>query len=301
MRDALYLTMKNIQLYDYQQDMLERIKAAFCSHRSVMVQMPTGTGKTHVLAAVVETFVVGLQKKVWIVAHRHELIEQIEAILEKYDIGEKTALVEVMSIQWLSRHYREMEDEPGLIVIDEAHHAPAGSYAEIMRAFPKTKKLGVTATPCRLNGRGFTDLFELMLESWSVNRFIAEERLCDAVLQHASGKKGIVYAIDIQHADHITEYYRGMAGTVINSIIVSSGVDVHMKHHGPHSLRHSLASALLKEDSSLPVISEVLGHKRTDTTMVYLRIDIQSLLKCANPVPVVADGFYTQRGGAFYE
>ena len=228
MRDALYLTMKNIQLYDYQQDMLERIKAAFCSHRSVMVQMPTGTGKTHVLAAVVEAFVGVQQKKVWIVAHRHELIEQIEAILEKYDIGEKTALVEVMSIQWLSRHYREMEDEPGLIVIDEAHHAPAGSYAEIMRAFPKTKKLGVTATPCRLNGRGFTDLFELMLESWSVNRFIAEERLCDAVLQHASGEKGIVYAIDIQHADHITEYYRAQ-GIKATSISCTTAPDERAK------------------------------------------------------------------------
>lgn len=94
---------------------------------------------------------------------------------------------------------------------------------------------------------------------------------------------------------------RGMVGSAINSIIVSSGVDVHMKHHGPHSLRHSLASALLKADSSLPVISEALGHKHTDTTMVYLRIDVQSLLKCANPIPVIADGFYTQRGGAFYE
>lgn len=92
---------------------------------------------------------------------------------------------------------------------------------------------------------------------------------------------------------------RVMVGTAINSIIVRSGVDVHMKHHGAHSLRHSLASALLKEGSSLPVIPEVLGHKHTDTTMVYLGIDVQSLLKCANPVPAVADGFYTQRGGAF--
>jgi site-specific recombinase XerD len=94
---------------------------------------------------------------------------------------------------------------------------------------------------------------------------------------------------------------RMMVGSAINAIIVSSGIDVHMKHHGPHSLRHSLASALLKGDSSLPIISEALGHKHTDTTMVYLRIDVRSLLKCANPVPAVADGFYTQRGGAFYE
>jgi len=87
----------------------------------------------------------------------------------------------------------------------------------------------------------------------------------------------------------------------INEIIMRSGVDINLKHHGPHSLRHSLASAMLHEEISLPVISESLGHRRTDTTMVYLKIDIPSLMKCALPVPSVSEGFYTQRGGAFYE
>ena len=87
----------------------------------------------------------------------------------------------------------------------------------------------------------------------------------------------------------------------INEIIKQSGVDINLKHHGPHSLRHSLASAMLHEEASLPVISESLGHRHTDTTMVYLKIDITSLMKCALPVPSVTEGFYTQRGGAFYE
>lgn len=87
----------------------------------------------------------------------------------------------------------------------------------------------------------------------------------------------------------------------INEIIIQSGVDINLKHHGPHSLRHSLASAMLHEEAPLPVISESLGHRHTDTTMVYLKIDITSLMKCALPVPSVTEGFYTQRGGAFYE
>ena len=90
------------------------------------------------------------------------------------------------------------------------------------------------------------------------------------------------------------------ACSAINNIITNSGIDVNLKHHGPHSLRHSLASAMLKNESSLPAISEALGHKHTDTTMVYLKIDIHSLLKCALPVPIVHDGFYSQRGGAYY-
>ena len=86
----------------------------------------------------------------------------------------------------------------------------------------------------------------------------------------------------------------------INEIIIKSGVDTSGKHHGPHSLRHSLASAMLKGGSMIPVISESLGHRSTQTTLAYLKIDIRSLLKCALPVPEIADGFYMQRGGAFY-
>ena len=86
----------------------------------------------------------------------------------------------------------------------------------------------------------------------------------------------------------------------IQNIIIKSGVDTSGKHHGPHSLRHYLASAMLNGGSMIPVISGVLGHRSTQTTMAYLKIDIQSLMKCALPVPEIADNFYMQRGGAFY-
>ncbi len=87
----------------------------------------------------------------------------------------------------------------------------------------------------------------------------------------------------------------------INGIISRSCIDTAGKHHGPHSLRHSLAGAMLNEGTMLPVISETLGHKSTQTTMLYLKIDITSLLKCALPVPSVPNAFYMQKGGAFYE
>lgn len=77
-------------------------------------------------------------------------------------------------------------------------------------------------------------------------------------------------------------------------------MDITSKHHGPHSLRHSLASAMLEGGATIPVISESLGHRSTQTTLTYLKIDIQSLLKCALPVPSVDEDFYMQRGGAFY-
>ena len=93
---------------------------------------------------------------------------------------------------------------------------------------------------------------------------------------------------------------KNMVCAAINGIILRSGVDTSGKHHGPHSLRHSLASAMLNGGSLMPVISESLGHRSTQTTLSYLKIDIRSLQKCALPVPEIADCFYMQRGGAFY-
>ena len=93
---------------------------------------------------------------------------------------------------------------------------------------------------------------------------------------------------------------KSMVSSAINAIICKSGIDVTAKHHGPHSLRHSLASAMLENGTMMPVISESLGHRSTETTLTYLKIDIMSLRKCALPVPSVPENFYMQRGGAFY-
>ena len=283
--------MKNdIQLYDYQEEMRGKIDAAFKSCQSVMVQMPTGTGKTYLLASVVYGEIERSDKaSVWIVVHRRELVEQIEDTLEKFGemlngkIKSDTYLpllsenprIKVMSIQWLSRHYEELEEQPSLIVVDEAHHAVAKTYAEVMNAYPEAKKLGVTATPCRLRKRGFTKLFDTLLMSWSTKRFIAAgrlslydymsikadsedqrrilgltqrgadgdfslkemsekldvrpsiERLCDTVLRYAADKKGITYAIDIAHAEHIAEEYRQHG---INAVAISSKTAKEERH-----------------------------------------------------------------------
>jgi integrase/recombinase XerD len=80
-----------------------------------------------------------------------------------------------------------------------------------------------------------------------------------------------------------------------------SGVDTTGRKHGAHAMRHSLASRFLENKESIPVISEALGHQSTTTTMSYLRIDVESLRKCALNVPLVDKSFYEQEGGAFYE
>ena len=266
--------MNKIKLFDYQEDMKERIEKALRLHRSVMAQMPTGTGKTYLLTAVIDSFVSNNpMEKVWIVAHRRELVSQIDETVRKfhsYSASNTSSLlssVKAMSIQWLMRHYDEIEEEPGMIVIDEAHHALAKIYKEMWERFPKAKFLGLTATPCRLNGKGFTDLFDVLVQSWAVPEFISKGRLAtydfvsiksDGVTQRlidslqkrgADGdyqnkemdmllnkkpsidrlyrsleefgkdRKGIVYAINISHAQKITKLYQehGVKAIAIDS------------------------------------------------------------------------------------
>ena len=266
--------MKEIKLFDYQEDMKERIEKALRLHRSVMAQMPTGTGKTYLLTAVIDSFVShNPMEKVWIVAHRRELVSQIDETVRKfhsYSASNTSSLlssVKAMSIQWLMRHYDEIEEEPGMIVIDEAHHTLAKTYKEMWERFPKAKFLGLTATPCRLNGKGFTDLFDVLVQSWDVPEFISKGRLAtydfvsiksDGVTQRlidslqkrgADGdyqnkemdmllnkkpsierlyrsleefgkdRKGIVYAINISHAQKITKLYQenGVKAIAIDS------------------------------------------------------------------------------------
>ena len=373
--------MNVIKLFDYQEDMKERIEKALRLHRSVMAQMPTGTGKTVLLASVVESFLREHSNcNVWIVAHRRELVSQIRETIQRVfskthpfsltikedfsnhpvnsskitpslftlkegstshphplssgaregtapprrseplrskdggpskvspdcagwdrlgaaclrpteGLGDHLGMsgaskvspdclsagafnvpIKAVSIQWLSKHYDEIEEEPGMIVIDEAHHALAKTYKGMWDRFPKAKFLGLTATPCRLNGKGFTDLFDVLVQSWSVPEFISKgrlatydfvsiksdgvtqglidslqkrgadgdyqnkemdmllnrkpsiERLYRSLEEFGKDRKGIVYAINISHANAIAEFYRehGIAAVAIDSKTPSS-------------------------------------------------------------------------------
>lgn len=81
---------------------------------------------------------------------------------------------------------------------------------------------------------------------------------------------------------------------IIQKYISRSGIKYDERHHGPHAFRHSLATNLLAKEIPLPVISSVLGHKCTESTMFYLRVDVNSLKKCALEVPSVENLYQNQ-------
>ena len=172
-------------LRDYQSDICSRVSDAFDKHRSVMVQMLTGTGKTMVLAELVKRLMMKDEGiRILIVAHRRELIEQIKATVKRMGlnadnqlsvINNQTIIVE--SIQTISRRIDALDFIPSLVVIDEAHHALAKTYKMMWEKWPDVKFLGLTATPCRLNGKGFTDLFDVLVQSEDIPNFIKEKWL----------------------------------------------------------------------------------------------------------------------------
>ena len=91
-----------------------------------------------------------------------------------------------------------------------------------------------------------------------------------------------------------------MVSKTADRVILGSGINIGDRKHGAHALRHTMASMLLESQVSLPVISSLLGHSNIQTSMCYLRIDIEALRQCALEVPEVQETFYTQKGGAFY-
>jgi superfamily II DNA or RNA helicase len=181
---------KDKSLRDYQQNAKENIFSAWDEVDNVMFQMPTGTGKTRLFTSMIGDIkawgvVNSVEKRILIVAHRIELIEQISDNLKRYRIphgiiagGRERDLrqqIQVASIQTIT-HHSNANAINGLkvdfIIIDEAHHSVANSYNKLWNLFKNAKKLGVTATPWRMNNRGYTQLYDKLILSSPIDDFI---------------------------------------------------------------------------------------------------------------------------------
>jgi superfamily II DNA or RNA helicase len=170
-----------LALRDYQQALISEIYHQWQSgQRNVLAQLPTGGGKTIVFGEIAREF--HQHEQVLILAHRDELIRQAAdkvrticgcevGIIKSGEDFHPDAPVQVASVQSLVNRLNWLEC-PGLIVIDEAHHVTAASYRKILDAYPDSYRLGVTATPARLDGGGFEDLFDSLVCGPSVSDLI---------------------------------------------------------------------------------------------------------------------------------
>jgi len=192
-----------IEIRDYQRQGIQEIYEAWKSVRRVMFQMPTGTGKTVLFNRIVKQ---ELERgnTVLIIAHRQELIEQnARRLKDDFQINAGIIMgrhptnlslpVQVASIQTLSnRDYPSLN--PSLIIIDEAHHVVAASYIKLLSEYPEARILGVTASPIRLSGEGFTDSFDTLITSKSIAEFIQDGHLAQIEYR---GRKEIWSKLDL--------------------------------------------------------------------------------------------------------
>lgn len=158
-----------MQLRAYQQRAIDDLRSAFAAgHRAPLLVGPTGMGKTVIITAIANG-AAARGRNVLILVHRRELIRQTSQKLQWVGLEHGTiaagepatdAPIQLASVQTLVRRLHRMDWAPALIIIDEAHHASAGSWAKILDHWPDAYRLGVTATPCRLDGRGLSDAFD---------------------------------------------------------------------------------------------------------------------------------------------
>ena len=267
-------------LRPYQQKAKKEIFESWDEIDNVMFQMPTGTGKTRLFTSIIRDINdYSLKRKepvkILIVAHRTELIDQIDESLDKYHVPHSVIAgskkrdykkpVIVASIQTIT-HPKNLKDAEKLnvrfVIIDEAHHALATTYKKLWDLYPGSKKLGVTATPWRMNHQSFTDLFDKLVLSMPIKDFIKQgylapykyfslrsdsdilntiddieldkfgeymdssmeekmdigrirAQLLQSYLALAEGKKGIIYAINIVHARHVSKEYQDAGYKVV--------------------------------------------------------------------------------------
>jgi superfamily II DNA or RNA helicase len=221
--------------------------------RAVMFQLATGAGKTVLFVSIIRKFIKA-GKRVVLIAHREELIAQAWETLRRYEIWAgiiKSGVPEnfhlpcqVASIQTICR--RQRLPKADLVIIDEAQHSQDdNSYGDVLlRHWPSSRILGVTATPYRLGGKGFTSIFDSLVLGPSVKDLIAAGYLCPfkyyvsynpdlsktkinrgdyqiddlekamrlapivaSYFDHCKGKSGICFAVNVTHSQAIVRQY----------------------------------------------------------------------------------------------
>ncbi|MBA3993404.1 MAG: ATP-dependent helicase [Cyanobacteria bacterium DS2.3.42] len=171
-----------MELRLYQEKLKVKARKELRNSDSVCVVLPTGGGKTVIFCAITKA-AIERAKSVWIAVHREELLDQTCKALRRFGIPhgviaagvpECTAYVQVAMIQTLQRRLSRWT-APDVLIVDECHHAPAKTYADIIEWLPKqSKSLGFTATPERLDGKGLGKHYKVMIEGPSVKELIEQ-------------------------------------------------------------------------------------------------------------------------------
>lgn len=175
-----------LTLRPYQEDMLDRTRAALQRHKRVLLQAPTGAGKTALTVYMMGRAAEQGKRSMFLV-HQTELLSQTSRALwaQKLEHGMIAAgrsrsrqPAQVASVQTLVRRLKQYE-RPDLIIIDECHRSASASYQAILQHWPGVLVVGLTATPQRTDGKGLDDTYETIVLGPSIRELMDAGYLCD--------------------------------------------------------------------------------------------------------------------------
>lgn len=194
------------QLRPYQADGLARVRQSFASgNRRVFFQLPTGGGKTVIMA---EATTGAMRKglRVGVLVHRQELIDQTARTFQAWGLRHAVDYgiiaagyresplcpVQICSVGTLVRRLDDLRPFD-FLKVDEAHHAVAETWAKILRHHPSAWVFGVTATPCRLDGKGLSEFADDLVCGPSVSELVDGGYLAQPIV-YAPAKRRIAYS-----------------------------------------------------------------------------------------------------------
>lgn len=241
-----------LQLRPYQQRAIDLLRAEYAAGlRAPVLVSPCGSGKTIISAAIIRSAAARGTRSLFL-AGRIELLEQTinklviagienpRLIQADNDIGDPSSPVTVASVPTLTtKRWQDRLPEAGLVIFDECQHGPAAGHARIAQAYSTSKLLGLTATPCRGDGRALGDVFDSIVVGATVQElqalgalvpcriFSAPETTSsrdlalspvEAYEQHAAGQRTIVFCTTVSHAERLTAEFSmfGIAADIVH-------------------------------------------------------------------------------------
>lgn len=265
---------------------------------NVLFQMPTGTGKTTVFSEIVRRARLK-DKKILIVVHRKELVEQIVERLQHFGVQagiisgtiqpDANQEVQVATIQSLSKREYPIAD---IIIIDECHHAKASTYKRLWEMYPEAHFLGVTATPIRMNGEGFSDLFDTLINCGTLSWFVEQGYLVK--VKHFVGVTPDLSSIKVKMNDYAQdELGELMQDTELMANLVDS---YHKKAEGKKmivfavNIEHSMQIVHKYQQEGIPAehIDANTPKKEREKILQQFR---SGKIKILSNVDIVSEGF----------
>jgi len=288
-----------LELREYQQDALQEIKNALSSGKKApLLVLPTGAGKT-IIFTELSKYLIKQKKKVLILVHRRELVKQacqkLDEMNNKYGViapsyPSTNNSLQVASVYTLSRRMHTLKFIPDYIIFDEAHHVAAKTWIDVVNKYKKAKRIGVTATPIRLDGKSLKGYFDVLINGPDVIDLVSKGYLCKHKV-YASPHKLDFSNLKLKRNDYLK---KDIANIVKDKVITGNAISHYKKYllnkptvvfcvDIPHAqtilerfLSEGIKAALLTGDTLQNERDKILDDLKNNIIHVVISIDVIS-------------------------